>query len=195
MKGVYKGKVVLLLLLSKWSVYNSYYHQHPSTLFKVQISIPYKDSTLPQKHLLPIYRVTSSSQEMTTTSTTKTAMSGASTTPPPQSSWPYFSSRSFALHAIPVSYALAYPPHIYVLGKLMSTSTSSTAHAFTNMVPRVNLERLGPSLPKATTDMLWRARGCHLNALEGFPLFAAAMVSPWTQNRYIWIIKYPQVFP
>ncbi|KAJ9640632.1 hypothetical protein H2204_003261 [Knufia peltigerae] len=104
-------------------------------------------------------------------------MSGASTTPPPQSSWPYFSSRSFALHAIPVSYALAYPPHIYVLGKLMSTSTSSTAHAFTNMVPRVNLERLGPSLPKATTDMLWRARGCHLNALEGFPLFAAAMIA------------------
>ncbi|KIW18518.1 hypothetical protein PV08_02806 [Exophiala spinifera] len=101
--------------------------------------------------------------------------SGSSTPSPRSSRWSFLSSRSFALHAIPISYALAYPPHVYVLGTLMKASSSN--YAFTNMVPRVNLERLGPSLPKATTDMLWRARGCHLNTLEGFPLFAAAMLA------------------
>ncbi len=61
---------------------------------------------------------------------------------------------------------------MYMFGKMMTASK----FAASNMTPRANLERLGPSLPKATADMLWRARGCHLNALEGFPLFAAAMV-------------------
>jgi hypothetical protein len=85
---------------------------------------------------------------------------------------PYFSSYAFALHSIPLSYALAYPPHLYLFTKFIKASN----YAYTNMVPRANLERLGPSLPRETADMLWRARGCHLNALEGFPLFAAAMV-------------------
>ncbi len=91
---------------------------------------------------------------------------------------PYFSSYAFALHSIPLSYALAYPPHLYFFTKFMKASN----YAYTNMVPRANLERLGPSLPKETADMLWRARGCHLNALEGFPLFAAAMVRPHTDS-------------
>jgi hypothetical protein len=86
----------------------------------------------------------------------------------------YFSSYAFAMHSIPLSYALAYPPHLYLFTKFMKASN----YAYTNMVPRANLERLGPSLPRETADMLWRARGCHLNALEGFPLFAAAMVRP-----------------
>lgn len=85
----------------------------------------------------------------------------------------YFSTRAFALHAIPISYALAYPPHLYFFTKLM-TATGFTA---TNQAPRSNLAVLGATLPKPTADMLWRARGCHLNALEGFPLFAAAMVN------------------
>ena len=91
---------------------------------------------------------------------------------PISSPLPYFSSYAFALHSIPLSYALAYPPHLYLFTKFVKASN----YAYTNMVPRANLERLGPSLPKETADMLWRARGCHLNALEGFPLFAAAMV-------------------
>lgn len=85
----------------------------------------------------------------------------------------YFSTRAFALHSIAISYALSWPPHVYLFGKLMKASN----YAYSNIVPRVQLETLTPNLPKATTDMLWRARGCHLNTLETFPLFAAAMVS------------------
>ncbi|EXJ87885.1 hypothetical protein A1O1_04812 [Capronia coronata CBS 617.96] len=60
----------------------------------------------------------------------------------------------------------------------LSPTTATTAiYTASNMTPRANLERLGPTLPKQTADMLWRARRCHLNALEGFPLFAAAMIA------------------
>ena len=55
-----------------------------------------------------------------------------------------------------------------------------------NLVPRPNLERLADTLPKPTMDVLWKARGCHLNALEGFPLFAAAMVS-CVRNVFFWV--------
>lgn len=54
---------------------------------------------------------------------------------------------------------------------------SASKFTASNLVPRPNLERLADTLPKPTLDTLWKARGCHLNALEGFPLFAAAMVS------------------
>ena len=84
----------------------------------------------------------------------------------------YFSTPAFALHAIPISYALALPPHMYFFSKIMTASN----YAASNITPRANLATLADTLPKATTNMLWRARGCHINALEGFPLFAAAMV-------------------
>jgi uncharacterized MAPEG superfamily protein len=67
--------------------------------------------------------------------------------------------------------------------------------AASNVTPRANLELLGPSLPKATTDMLWRARGCHLNALEGFPLFAAAMVRPRTEYMGLLVFFYSLTDP
>ncbi|KIX03407.1 uncharacterized protein Z518_06959 [Rhinocladiella mackenziei CBS 650.93] len=85
----------------------------------------------------------------------------------------YWSTPAFALHAVPISYAMSWPPHIYLFSRIMKASH----YAASNITPRANLELLGPTLPKATTDMLWRARGCHLNALEGFPLFAAAMLA------------------
>ncbi|KAK4939079.1 hypothetical protein LTR10_020565 [Elasticomyces elasticus] len=100
-------------------------------------------------------------------------MSSSSSNPSTPNAIPYLSTRAFALHAIPISYALAYPPHLYFFTKLMS----ATGFKASNMTPRLNLSALSASLPKATTDMLWRARGCHLNAIEGFPLFAAAMLA------------------
>jgi len=108
-------------------------------------------------------------------------MSTSSSNPASPNALPYFSTRAFALHAIPISYALAYPPHLYFFTKLMS----ATGFKASNMAPRSNLSALSANLPKATTDMLWRARGCHLNALEGFPLFAAAMVSSHTNYHHI----------
>ena len=101
---------------------------------------------------------------------TKESQTATAASPKPM---PYFSTRAFALHSIPISYALAYPPHIYMFSKLMTASKFTAS----NLVPRANLERMAATLPKATMDTLWKARGCHLNALEGFPLFAAAMVS------------------
>ncbi|EXJ67673.1 uncharacterized protein A1O5_09019 [Cladophialophora psammophila CBS 110553] len=86
---------------------------------------------------------------------------------------PYFSSYAFALHSIPAAWMLSVPPHAYLFSKLMTAS----GYAYSNLVPRAQLATLAPTLPKATADMLWRARGCHLNALEGFPLFAAAMLA------------------
>ncbi|KAH0839126.1 hypothetical protein AYO21_04720 [Fonsecaea monophora] len=85
----------------------------------------------------------------------------------------YFSSYAFALHSVPMAYMLSVPPHLYLFSKLMKAS----GYAYSNLVPRAQLATLAPTLPKATADVLWRARGCHLNALEGFPLFAAAMIA------------------
>src|SRR5882757_3973495 len=52
----------------------------------------------------------------------------------------YFSTGAFALHSIPISYALSYPPHIYLFGKLMTASN----YTYSNMIPRVQLQTLTP---------------------------------------------------
>ncbi|OQU99411.1 hypothetical protein CLAIMM_05047 [Cladophialophora immunda] len=100
-------------------------------------------------------------------SRTGTTAAGSRTSPA------YFSSYAFALHSVPMAYMLSVPPHAYLFARLMKAS----GYAYSNLVPRAQLPTLAPTLPKATADMLWRARGCHLNALEGFPLFAAAMIA------------------
>ena len=43
--------------------------------------------------------------------------------------------------------------------------------------PRGNFEALKGKVPQEVWSRCFRARGAHINALEGFPLFAAAMVS------------------
>lgn len=79
---------------------------------------------------------------------------------------------SFAIYSLPAAYLLAFPPHIYSLARMMSASSFS----YSNLTPRNQLETLATRLPAATVDSLWRARGVHLNALEGFPIFASAMI-------------------
>jgi hypothetical protein len=133
--------------------------------YKYNYKYKYKYDYSPVPH-------TSLATTMSSTSSKATTSYSSSRTTSTSSPLPYFSSYAFAMHSIPLSYALAYPPHLYLFTKFIKASN----YAYTNMVPRANLERLGPSLPRETADMLWRARGCHFNALEGFPLFAAAMV-------------------
>lgn len=77
-----------------------------------------------------------------------------------------------SLLAIPAAYALAYPPYLYQFYRGMTASK----FAATNIAPRTNLDILRGKIPISTYNSLVRARGAHLNALEGFPLFAAAMV-------------------
>lgn len=92
--------------------------------------------------------------------------STASTSPHPQ--------RNYSLLSIPLTYALAFPPYMYQFGVGMTASS----YAATNVLPRTNLELLKGKISEATWQSLVRARGAHLNALEGFPLFAGAMVRP-----------------
>jgi hypothetical protein len=79
---------------------------------------------------------------------------------------------NYSILSIPAVYALAFPPYLYQFAKTM-TSSNYTA---TNIVPRTNIDTLKPKLDSRTWQNIVRARGAHLNALEGFPLFAAAMV-------------------
>lgn len=80
--------------------------------------------------------------------------------------------KNHSLLSIPAAYALAYPPYMYQFYRGMSASN----YTATNIAPRTNLEILRGKIPTSTYNSLVRARGAHLNALEGFPLFAAAMV-------------------
>lgn len=42
--------------------------------------------------------------------------------------------------------------------------------------PRTNMDALKGKVPASVWNQCYRARCAHMNALEGFPLFAAAMV-------------------
>jgi len=79
---------------------------------------------------------------------------------------------NYSLLSLPLTYALAFPPYLYQFGRGMTASS----YAATNVLPRTNLELLRDKIPEGTWQSLVRARGAHLNALEGFPLFAGAMV-------------------
>lgn len=50
--------------------------------------------------------------------------------------------------------------------------------------PRENLSNLKGKIPGQVWDKLARARGAHLNAMEGIPMFAAAMVSNYMPDQY-----------
>jgi uncharacterized MAPEG superfamily protein len=80
--------------------------------------------------------------------------------------------KNLALPSIAAAWALNLVPHGYYFVKMMSASN----YTATNVTPRTNLDTLKIRLPAATWSALARARGAHLNALEGFPLFAACMV-------------------
>jgi uncharacterized MAPEG superfamily protein len=80
--------------------------------------------------------------------------------------------RNLAFPSIAAAWALNLVPHGYYFVKMMSASNYSA----TNITPRTNLDTLKARLPAATRKTLGRARGAHLNAIEGFPLFAACMV-------------------
>ena len=86
---------------------------------------------------------------------------------------------NYSFHAIAGAYALAFPPYLYQFAKGMTASN----YQGTNIAPRTNLELLKAKLDTKTWSKLVRARGAHLNALEGFPLFAAAMVCPNVLKR------------
>jgi hypothetical protein len=56
---------------------------------------------------------------------------------------------------------------------------TASNYAATNLTPRTNVERVKDKVDSRTYDLIVRSRSAHFNALEGFPLFAAAMVRPY----------------
>jgi len=80
---------------------------------------------------------------------------------------------NYSLQAIPAAFLFAIIPHGYGMARLMYETSNKSSIA----MPRTNLDAWKSKLPAATWNHLARARGAHLNSLEVFPLFAAAVVS------------------
>jgi hypothetical protein len=80
---------------------------------------------------------------------------------------------NYSLHSIPAAFLFAIIPHGYGMARLMYETSNKSSTA----MPRTNLDTWKSKLPTATWNHLARARGAHLNSLEVFPLFAAAVVS------------------
>jgi hypothetical protein len=97
-----------------------------------------------------------------TTQNTNPTMSSTTTTTP-----------NYSLHSLPLAFLFGLLPHTYVTARLMHLTSNTSSKA----MPRANLETWKSKLPAATWNHLVRARGAHLNCMEVFPLFAAAVVS------------------
>ncbi|OKP09854.1 hypothetical protein PENSUB_4778 [Penicillium subrubescens] len=83
------------------------------------------------------------------------------------------SSNNYSIHSIIAAYGLGITPHGYYIVKMMANAKGQSS----NILPRENLSNLKGRIPGQVWDKLARARGAHLNALEGVPMFAAAMAS------------------
>ncbi|WEW59022.1 hypothetical protein PRK78_004490 [Emydomyces testavorans] len=82
-------------------------------------------------------------------------------------------SNNWTYHSIAAAYGLSILPHGYYFMKMMQATNWKTS----NLTPRENLNTLRGKISTDVWNKLCRARGAHLNALEGFPLFAAAMIA------------------
>ncbi|KAI9792338.1 MAG: hypothetical protein M1833_001109 [Piccolia ochrophora] len=80
---------------------------------------------------------------------------------------------NWSLYSIPTVYALGLLPQAYALLKM----TASSGGQWTNVQPRQNFDALKGKVPQEVWNRCFRARGAHINALESFPLFAAAMIA------------------
>jgi len=83
------------------------------------------------------------------------------------------STPNYSVQSIPAAFLFAIIPHGYGMARLMYETSNKSSIA----MPRTNLDAWKSKLPAATWNHLARARGAHLNSLEVFPLFAAAVVS------------------
>ncbi|KAK0899967.1 hypothetical protein LTR91_018872 [Friedmanniomyces endolithicus] len=80
---------------------------------------------------------------------------------------------NWSIQSIPMAFGLGLVPHLYFTGRL----TLATKGKNSTAMPRTNLETWKGKLPEALWCQLARARGAHLNSLEVFPLFAAAVLA------------------
>ncbi|ODQ51468.1 hypothetical protein SAICODRAFT_95668 [Saitoella complicata NRRL Y-17804] len=78
-----------------------------------------------------------------------------------------------SLYALPASYIVATLPHIFSAYTLNKASGGK----FTNVHPRTNLENLKDKVSHDVYTKAVRAEAAHKNNLEGFPLFATALLA------------------
>ncbi|KAJ5461795.1 uncharacterized protein N7458_003347 [Penicillium daleae] len=83
------------------------------------------------------------------------------------------SSNNYSIHSIVAAYGLGIAPHGYYIVKMMANAKGQSS----NILPRENLSNLKGRISSQVWDKLARARGAHLNAMEGIPMFAAAMLA------------------
>ncbi|EME49314.1 hypothetical protein DOTSEDRAFT_163595 [Dothistroma septosporum NZE10] len=80
---------------------------------------------------------------------------------------------NFSYHAIPAAFLLGFVPHGCGLIRLVVATKNKMSIA----MPRTNLDTWKGKLPPDLWNHLVRARGAHLNSMEVFPLFAAAVIA------------------
>ncbi|KAE8412384.1 hypothetical protein BDV36DRAFT_300953 [Aspergillus pseudocaelatus] len=83
------------------------------------------------------------------------------------------SNSNYSIYSIIAAYGLGAAPHGYYLVKMMANAKGQSS----NILPRENLTNLKGKISTQVWDKLARARGAHLNAMEGIPMFAAAMLA------------------
>ncbi|KAI9034810.1 MAPEG family protein [Aspergillus affinis] len=86
---------------------------------------------------------------------------------------PKISTTNYSIPSIIATYGIGLAPNGYYLVKVMANTKGQAS----NILPRENLPKLKGSIPAPVWDILARARGAHLNAMEGLPMFAAAMIA------------------
>ncbi|KAK4580101.1 hypothetical protein LTR86_000303 [Recurvomyces mirabilis] len=89
----------------------------------------------------------------------------ATTTTSPAANWSY--------HSIPYAFALGLAPHLYYTSRMMLATKGKMSMAD----PRTNLQAWKGKMPEMLWHHLSRARGAHLNSMEIFPLYAAAVLA------------------
>ncbi|KAK3115693.1 hypothetical protein LTR53_004709 [Teratosphaeriaceae sp. CCFEE 6253] len=92
------------------------------------------------------------------------------------------SPNNWSIHAIPYAFGMSLVPHLYFTGRLMLATRGQMSNAMLSprlsaTKPRTNLDTWRGKLPEALWCQLARARGAHLNSMEVFPLFAAAVLA------------------
>ncbi|PLN86688.1 hypothetical protein BDW42DRAFT_189954 [Aspergillus taichungensis] len=80
---------------------------------------------------------------------------------------------NYSIPSIAAVYGIGLLPHGYYLIKMMTNAKGQSS----NILPRQNLSDLKGRIAADAWNKLARARGAHLNALEGVPMFAAAMLA------------------
>ncbi|KAH8424240.1 uncharacterized protein LDX57_001998 [Aspergillus melleus] len=83
------------------------------------------------------------------------------------------STTNYSIASIIAAYGVGAAPHGYYLVQMMANAKGQAS----NILPRENLSKLKGNIPAAVWDTMARARGAHSNAMEGLPMFAAAMIA------------------